>query len=123
MIIGRVNARLQSIVSITIRGPQAQEQTLEARVDSGFNGWLTLPPDIVTQLGLPAHYQDVIVLANGEQVNVVTYQATLLWDDNERTIPVFATGDFPLLGMKVLVGYRICLDMVDGGTVTIERIR
>jgi len=120
VITGIVNSKLQSIVPITVRGPQGQELTTDARIDTGFNGGLTLPPDLVASLGLISEFSDAIILANGDLINLATYRATLILDGTGRDIPVFATGDFPLLGMLSVVGYRICIDMQNGGAVTIK---
>jgi predicted aspartyl protease len=94
--------------------------TTEARIDTGFNGGLTFPPDLVASLGLVSEFSDTIILANGDLINVATYRATIMLDGTGRAIPVFATGDFPLLGMLSLTGYRICINMHNGGAVTIK---
>ncbi len=121
MISGHVNAKLQSLVTITVRGQQNTEQTLVARLDTGFNGGLTLPPDVVSSLGLTADFLNAIVLANGEQIDLATYRALLVVDGVEHRIPVFATGDFPLLGMLPLVGFQISIDMRPDGIVIIGK--
>ena len=96
---------------------------MAAMLDSGFNGGMTLPPDKVAALGLQVDHYDIIVLANGEQIQVATYLATLLWNGIERKIPVFATGDFPLLGMRALTGYRFCVDVTEDGGISIRLLR
>ncbi len=45
MIAGVVTASRQAIIRLTVRGPEGQEQEIEAVIDTGFDGTLTLPPD------------------------------------------------------------------------------
>ena len=48
------------------------------------------------------------------------YRATVIWDGLPRPVQVMETEDASLLGMSLLYGYRVIMDVVDGGTVTIE---
>ena len=49
---GVVNANYEPVVTLPLRGPDGQEQEIEAVVDTGFNGYLTLPSAFVVELGL-----------------------------------------------------------------------
>ena len=52
MIAGIVNADFEPIISLSVRGFDGQVYTQNAIVDTGFNGWLSLPPDLIAQLNL-----------------------------------------------------------------------
>ena len=52
MITGVVAAYRQAIIRLTVRGPQEQEQEIQAVIDTGFDGSLTLPPKLIATLGL-----------------------------------------------------------------------
>jgi predicted aspartyl protease len=39
-------------IPLMVRGSGAQEQEIEAIIDTGFTGWQTLPPVLVCALGL-----------------------------------------------------------------------
>jgi predicted aspartyl protease len=46
MISGVDNGNLEATVGLLVRGPGGQEQAIEAVIDTGFKGFLTLSPCI-----------------------------------------------------------------------------
>jgi hypothetical protein len=58
MISGVVNGNLEATIRLLIRGPGGPEQEIEAVIDTGFNGFLTLSPALVRRLGLPASWTE-----------------------------------------------------------------
>ena len=52
MITGVVTNDRQAVIHLTVRGPAGQEQEIEAIIDTGFDGWLSLPSSLVAGLGL-----------------------------------------------------------------------
>ena len=65
MIEGVVNANYEPVISLSVQGPSGQKREIEAVVDTGFNGFLTLPPALVSELGLPFRIRGAAMLANG----------------------------------------------------------
>jgi predicted aspartyl protease len=53
MIVGMVNANREATIRLLVIGPQGYQQEIEAIIDTGFTGFLTLPPLLVTTLGFP----------------------------------------------------------------------
>ena len=53
MIQGVVNAAYEPIVRLALEGPSGQSREIDAVVDTGFNGFLTLPPLLIAELELP----------------------------------------------------------------------
>lgn len=53
MISGEVNAQAEAIIRLTVWASDGREQEIEAVLDTGFNGSLTLPPAVIEPLGLP----------------------------------------------------------------------
>ena len=51
---GVVNAAYEPVVSLAVQGPSGQSRDIEAVVDTGFNGFLTLPTELVAELALPS---------------------------------------------------------------------
>ena len=50
MIEGQVTTNREAIVQVTVRGPTGDELEIDAVVDTGFDGWLTLPAELVKRL-------------------------------------------------------------------------
>lgn len=67
MITGIVNANREPTIQLRVCGPDRQEQEIEAIIDPGFNGFLTLPPTLVAALDLPRLGRGRAILANGSE--------------------------------------------------------
>jgi len=52
MIVGMVKGR-EPLIRLTICGFRGRRQEIEAVLDTGYTGWLTLPPTIIRSLHLP----------------------------------------------------------------------
>jgi hypothetical protein len=49
------------------------------------------------------------------------YQAELIGDGGPRAVRVLAAEGMPLVGMSLLEGYHLSVDVVVGGEVRVER--
>jgi clan AA aspartic protease len=122
MIVGSVNVRHELVIRLPVRNAAGQEQEIEAILDTGFSGSMTLPPVAITNLGLIWLSQEDAILANGTVVQVDIYAATIIWDGVARPILVQAVDAPPLLGMSLLIGYDLRVRVAVGGLVEIEAI-
>jgi predicted aspartyl protease len=96
---------------------QGQEQEIEAVIDTGF---LTLPAKLIAALGLTWRGHAQAELADGSLHLFDAYVATVLGDDQARMVGIDATDTDPLVGMGLLHGYDLRIQVVEGGRVTIE---
>jgi clan AA aspartic protease len=117
MINGHVVAR-RALVIVPLRIPNQPEVEVACVIDTGFSGFLTLPPAIVATLNLPFLRRISANLADGSRIFLSVYIATIVWDGTPRDVEVLATGRQPLLGTLLLDGYQLTADFEDGGTVT-----
>ena len=122
MMTGVVSAYLEALVRITIRGPGGQEQEVETVIDTGFDGALTLPPALITTLGLPWRRRGRALLADGTDTLFDIYEALVVWDGTPRRIAVDAADTDPLIGMSLLYGYELTIQTVEGGSVMIQAL-
>ena len=122
MIEGVVNANYEPVISLSMQGPAGQEREIEAVVDTGFNGLLTLPPLLVSELGLPFRIRGAAMLANGSEETFGIYGVTILWDGQPRYVDVDAdaVGPTPLAGMSLLDDHDLSIQVRDGGRVVIR---
>ena len=120
MIEGVVNANLEAVLTLTLRGETGHEREIEALIDTGFNGFLTLPPALVTELGLPFASIGRATLADGSEAAFDVYDATVLWDGQPKYVESGAVGADPLVGMSLLDGHNLNIEVVDGGRVVIQ---
>ena len=88
MISGVVTDDRQAVIHLTVRGPAGQEREIEAIIDTGFDGSLSLPSSIVVQLGLPWRQRGRALLADGSESVFDIYEATVDWDGEARRIAV-----------------------------------
>ena len=120
MIIGIITADREAIIRFPVRDQGGQEQEIEAVIDTGFNGYLTLPDVLVAALGLPYHSRSIVTLGDGSKLVLRQYEATVIWDGRERDVLVLAAEGGPLIGMAMLYGHDVFLNVVDGGRVTVQ---
>ena len=120
MIEGVVNAAYEATVTIHLQGPEGQTHDIEAVVDTGYNGFLTLPIALVAELGLPFAYVGQAVLANDTEVDFDIHYVTVIWDGQPRDIEVDATGSTALVGMWLLERHDLNIEVESGGRVVIQ---
>ena len=120
MIEGAVTAGYEAVIALRLQGPDGRTTDIEAVVDTGYSGFLTLPDALVAELGLPFAYMGKALLANDAEVDFDVYYVTVLWDDQPRDVEADATGSTPLVGMLLLEMHDLSIQVRDGGHVLIE---
>jgi clan AA aspartic protease len=116
---GTVNADLEPLLRLTVRDDAGRSHDVEAVVDTGFNGYLTLPPAGIAALGLPWLCRQPGQLADGTVLTFDVYVATVVWHGRPRGVEVESADAQPLLGMALLQGSELRIDARPGGTVTV----
>ncbi len=122
MMQGFVNQSCEAIIRVVVGQANSPKQMVEAVIDTGFTGFLSLPLSIINALGLPWHFRDLGTLGDGSEVIFDMYKATVIWDDQTQVIDVAASEAEPLVGMSLLSGFKVQIEVVEGGTVTIEAL-
>jgi clan AA aspartic protease len=120
MIEGIVNHRLEPTIRLVIRNAAGGDHEIEAFIDTGFAGALTLPRSVVAALNLPWSSRSTILLGDGGKVYSDVHAAIILWDGNLRHIRVEVADTLPLAGMKLIEGYDVHIEAVAGGRVVME---
>src|SRR5262249_26267845 len=107
---------------LKVKGPRGREQEVEAVIDTGYTASLTLPPALVAALGLHWRSLDRVILADGSECIFDVYEAKVVWDGKVRSIVVDEDNADPLVGMRLLKGYELNMQVRTRGQVTIQRL-
>ncbi|MBI3822249.1 MAG: clan AA aspartic protease [Planctomycetes bacterium] len=99
-----VVTQFKARVPVQVRGSEGQRLTIQAAVDTGFNGMLALPAEVIASLGLPWESEGSGVLADGRISYFDIYTATVLWHGRIRTITVSGLDMYPSIRMGLLDG-------------------
>lgn len=122
MIYGVVNLRREATLPLVVGNSSTQRQVINTVIDTGFDGFLSLPSETIVRLGLPWTISNTATLADGSETLFDFYTGTVIWDGQYRTIDIAESETEPLLGMAMFYGYRLQIDNVEGGIVTIETL-
>ena len=120
MITGYIRAD-EASVRLVLVGPD-RELEIAAIIDTGFRGTLVLPSDLMSEFGQDIEYSESI-LADGSHVEHQSmyvefyFPGDINYPFRERAIEL---GHEPLIGMRLLEGFRLSMDIIEGGSVTIE---
>ena len=115
MITGHINAFSEAIIPIHLRDISGAVHDFEAVLDTGFNGSLTLSPEVIDRLR--------IALANSRKCRIgrrfhtdFRYPlCTIIWDGVPRSILVSSVETKPLLRMRVQIGGLVEIVSVNDG--------
>jgi clan AA aspartic protease len=119
MIRGEVNTGLEAVVRLLVRGQASGVRAIVATIDTGFSGMLSLPREIIVALNLPFLARDRGLLADGSEVLLNRYVAEVEWGGRSRRLSVVAVDAQPLIGMRLLAGSMLTIEVVEGGPVLI----
>lgn len=89
-------------------------------LDTGFTGWLTLPEQVIRELGLSKIGSRFATLASGEVEQFDYYVTRMVWHGGLQWIEVLQSIDQSLLGMELLRDNWITMLARDGGDVIIQ---
>ena len=109
MIRGLVTEDYDAIIRLVVIGSQGQRERIEAVVDTGFDGWLSLPSSLIRDLELPWIQRSRAFLADGSESQFDIHEGSILWDGKRRTVWIDACDTTPLVGMRMLAGWELNL--------------
>ncbi len=115
---GRVRARFPR-ARLTLPGEDGP-LVVEFIVDTGFDGELALPPELARRLDAEIAGRQSLALADGTTIISPYFRVALDWEDEERLTEVLLLDGNPLLGVQLLEGYWLHVQMTAGGDVEIE---
>ena len=121
MMYGSVNQNCEAMLPIVVKN-KTQTELVDAVIDTGFSGLLTLPFSTITALNLTWKGRDVATLGDGTSCIFEVYIAEVIWDGQYRTIDINESETVPLIGMRLLRGYDLHIQAIEGGSVRVEAL-
>ncbi|AFY38694.1 hypothetical protein Lepto7376_2414 [[Leptolyngbya] sp. PCC 7376] len=117
MMHGLVNINYEAMLRLVIETDQ-QRQSIDAIINTTFKGYLGLPKHMIAMLDLPSLPQD-----SEEETTETFYRATVIWGNETRSIPITVVSGEPVVGMSLLQGYSLQIQVTQHGLVTVNQIR
>jgi clan AA aspartic protease len=119
MIKGVVNPRLEATLRLIVGGPNGKRR-IRAVIDTGYNGWLTLPSAIIAELGLAWKDSCSAVLGDGSETKFDIFAGHVFWDRRKRSIEIDEADTTPLVGTALLADHKLLAIFSSGGLLTIS---
>ncbi len=119
MIEGVVNSAYEAVISLNLHGSAGRTREVEAAIDTGYNGFLTLPHALVAKLGLAHRGRGRATLADGGEALLDVHEVAILWDGVLRNASAAADA-IPLVGMRMLDQHSLYVEVRDGGRIVIQ---
>jgi clan AA aspartic protease len=120
MLRGQVSAFNEALVPLQLRGAGGETVDVEAAIDTGFTGALTLSSQLLAQLQLPFRMTRSYALGDGSEVEFDVHGVTVVWGGHDRDVEALVTSGGILIGMSLLSGHHLFIDVIDGGEVRVE---
>ena len=107
---------LKPRVVVSVANISGIGRSVNFTVDTGFTGWLTLPPSVIRDLDLDYQGTRPYLLANDTESQADLYLAFI------ASVPVIVQqmNAEPLLGAAMMNECRLTVDFWEGGRVAIE---
>ena len=121
MITGNVHD-FEPIIPLTVCSSDGKRYAKDAIVDTGFDGWLSLPSDLIAQLNLRWKRRGRAIIGDGSECVFNVYEALIIWDGDPLTIPVDEADSDPLIGMSLMEGYQLMVQVFEGGLVELNKV-
>ncbi len=115
--------RSEGVVRLSIFGRRGQQETVEAIVDTGYDGYLTLPPTMIRELELRWISFGDATLADGSEIEFDVHEGEILWDRRRTLILIDSSDSTPLIGMRLLEGFELTMQIRQDGPVLIKRMK
>lgn len=112
----------EGTVRLTLFGQDSQRERITAVVDTGYDGWLSLPQSLIHDLELQWINFGRAVLADGSECGFDVYAGEVVWDRRRVQIEIDASETMPLVGMQMLEGFELTMQVHQEGAVTIRRM-
>ena len=109
---GQITAKLKPTLTLSVQGFAGDLSNKDFLIDTGCNLELVLPAVEIAVLGWPLVEYAQITQADGTSVDIDLHAGILIMGDLARPILAAALGTQPIIGMELLQGWQLCLDII-----------
>jgi clan AA aspartic protease len=109
-------------IELELIGPSGRREVVEAVVDTGSSGRLTLPRATIERLGLRGTGNVYAMLADGTIATFDTYEVSVIWNGSSKLIDIEESETTPLIGMSLLKECKLQIEVWSGGSVRIKEL-
>lgn len=120
MIKGHTNSDLAPIVTVEIVDDNGRLKSLQAILDTGFDGDLSLSEEAIRKHGLKTVGERDITLANGDVDSIPFCIGVLSYGTHKIEVIVLQMGEESLVGMAPFRDGKMALEVWNGGRVTVR---
>lgn len=106
---GYVDELRQPRIELTVKGNR-KAIGIEPVVDTGFDGYLSLPVAVAIPLGLELKGRVPVELADGSMKSELTFRGMVIWQGREYSIEIFLTeSKEALVGSGLMQGQELTI--------------
>ena len=120
MISGGVNSDLEAVIEIAVQDDGGEFHIFQCIIDTGFNGFLAMPSEIIEELGLVFRQNRATNLVGSVDIYLPVYLGLVDWNEELLEISVLGTERDFLAGTALLENSTLTIQVWDGGDVLIE---
>ncbi len=122
MMQGQVNNKYQAVISLTMYTPNGSEITFaDVLIDTGSDAEVVASASAIQLLGLYYLEPTDLRQVDDEVVTVASFIGEVSWNGSRKEVKVICTGESLLIGMGLLRGHQMNMDIRPGGLVQIEQ--
>lgn len=118
MIRGRVNHQREIQIPLML----SESHEITALIDTGFNGYLTLPGRLLEAMQPVSAGTRRVELGDGRITELEIFLIHIPWNGKPREILAMQSESQPLVGMSLLWGHRLEVEVETDGHVLIEKV-
>ncbi len=88
MMYGIVDKNCEATIRLVVGNAGSQRQRIDAVIDTGFTGFLTLPFSVLMNLNLSAYRREQGTLGDGSTCIFDVYRGFVIWDGELQQIDI-----------------------------------
>lgn len=120
MIFGSIDDSGDLTIPIRVLDANGHVHRIVAVVDTGFNGHISLLPHQIRELRLWPPQSVAMAVANGVIISVNAYSGVVIWQGERRPVEVIEAEGTPTVGLALLWGSLLAVEITEHGAVTIS---